>query len=859
MGLVGDIFVKIGLNVKDFQKGLKKAESSMKDVGEGFQKTGEAMATAISLPLAGLGALAVKGAVDVQKSQGTIQAQLGLTKDEAEKLQGVVTNLFNEGLGGDMSEVTNSVSTVIRNLHSLEGASDETVQNVARNTMNLASTFDSDAGEITKTVNAMQESFDGLSVEESFDLITNGFQNGLDYSGEFLDSVNEYSGQFSNLGFSVGEMFTLFQKGAETGAFQLDKVGDVMKEFNIRLSDGTWEDYVGSLSKGTQQMYKDFQKTGKGGKELFQAVLGDINNLDNEQEQYILGQALMGSQFEDLGKKGVNALAYVTDEMGKAKGSTDAMNDALNKDIGTVMIASFREITTALEPIGTAIGKLAEEYLPPLIKKIEGLADWFTGLSDKSQGVVLALAGIGLVMPFVLIGVGALINSFGAIFGAMSGTIAIVGKVGGAFKKMKGALNLAKILPMITSPVGLIVLAIAGLIAVGILIWKNWDTIKEKAVEIWGGISSFFSETWTAISDGVSSFLSGMGKWFSDTWDSIKTKTSEVFNSIVDFLVEWGLKLFALTPIGLIVNLIISNWELIRDTTVIVFEMVVAIVRAIFLKIVEVLSPIVSSIWGFIKKAWENISTVTSTVFNFIKTLLTNIWNNIVNTIVPIVQKIWKKITDIWNKVSSTTSSVFQTIWKTVSGKFSEMYNSVKDIAGNIWSTVKDKFNKVKSAITEPVEDAKDSIRKALDKIKGFFDGLKLKIPFPSVPKISVSKGTKEFLGQDIPYPKFKVSWNAKGNIFTGATLLGGGQGVGEAGAEAVIPLERKRFFKPYVSEMASILADIQGEKQGGNVVNHFTISELVVREEADIKRIADELERKQRKEERAKGTFSFA
>jgi phage-related minor tail protein len=860
MGMVGDIFVRLGLNVQDFQKGLKKAEASMKDVGEGFQKTGESMARAISLPLAGIGALAVKGAIDVQKSQGNIQAQLGITKDEAEKLQGVVNNLFSEGLGGDITEVQNSVTTVIRNLHSLEGASNDTVEKVARNTMNLAKTFDSDAGEITKTINGMQESFDGLSVEESFDLITNGFQNGLDYSGEFLDSVNEYSGQFSNLGFSVGEMFTLFQKGAESGAFQLDKVGDVMKEFNIRLSDGTWEDYADKLSSGTQQMYKDFKKTGKGGKELFQAVVGEINNMDNEQDQYMLGQALMGTQFEDLGKKGVNALAYVTDEMAKAKGSTDAMNEALNKDIGTVMIGAFREITVALEPIGTEIGKLAEEYLPPLIKKIEGLANWFTGLSDKSQGLVLALAGIGIVFPFILIGIGAVINSFGAIFGAMSGTIAIAGKVGGAFKKLKGALNLTKLVGLVTSPVGLIILAIAGLIAVGYLIWKNWDTIKAKAIEIWGAISSFFSETWSKISEGVSTFLTNVGNWFSEKWESIKTKTAEVFNSIVDFLVEWGLKLFSMTPIGMFVNLIIRNWDLIRDTTVIVFEMIVGIIRAIFLKIVEVVKPLVTAYLNMVKKSWTAVFNVTKKIFTSVKNFFVSLWKSLLSFVKPILTGIANFVSKSWNKVSSVTRVIFAIVKSTVYSVFNSVRNKISDVASSVYSSVKSKFGKMKNAMMEPINKAKDGISKAIGKIKSLFSGLRLKIPMPTVPKISVTKGYKTFLGQEIPYPKFKVGWNAKGNIFTGATLLGGGQGVGEAGAEAVIPLERKRYFKPYVAEMSRMLADMQGdEPSGNNVQNTFNISQLVVREEADIERIADELERKQRKEKRAKGSLVFS
>ena len=58
-------------------------------------------------------------------------------------------------------------------------------------------------------------------------LIAAGAQNGLDYSGELLDSISEYSVQFAKVGLDANDMFNIFQKGAESGAFNLDKVGDV--------------------------------------------------------------------------------------------------------------------------------------------------------------------------------------------------------------------------------------------------------------------------------------------------------------------------------------------------------------------------------------------------------------------------------------------------------------------------------------------------------------------------------------------------------------------------------------------------------------------------------------------------------
>lgn len=63
---------------------------------------------------------------------------------------------------------------------------------MTKDTMTIAESFDQEGNDITKSVNAMQNSFDNLSVDKSMDLITSGFQKGLNYSDEFLDSINEY-------------------------------------------------------------------------------------------------------------------------------------------------------------------------------------------------------------------------------------------------------------------------------------------------------------------------------------------------------------------------------------------------------------------------------------------------------------------------------------------------------------------------------------------------------------------------------------------------------------------------------------------------------------------------------------------
>ena len=208
-----------------------------------------------------------------------------------------------------------------------------------------------------------------------------------------------------------------------------------------------------------------------------------------------------------------------------------------------------------------------------------------------------------------------------------------------------------------------------------------------------------------------------------------------------------------------------------------------------------------------------------------IKSVVSSAWEGVKNKISSVLDGIKSTVSSAWDNIKNTASSAFE---------------SVKSTASNVW-------NGIKSAITRPIESAKDTVIGIVDKIKSAFSGMKISIPKPKLPHIDV--GSKSFLGGKVTIPTFSISWYAKGGFFDGATMIG----VGEAGKEAVLPLENKRNMKPYAEAVASLMNDLSNEPKG-NVYNNFNVSQLVVREEADIKKVAEELYTLQRREQRRRG-----
>ena len=246
---LGDTAEKVGSKMGDalgnVGGGLKSAFSdaaneSIPLVGKVGELTaglsGSAVAAiGVGAAAVGVGALAVGTANDISGAMNDFIAITGKGTEETERYQAVMEDIYANNYGESFSDIGQAMAEVTKQLGDMDDAS---LQNVTESAFALRDTFGYDIPESTRAAKAMVDNF-GVSGEEAMNLIASGAQNGLDYSGELLDSISEYSVQFDKMGLGAEDMFAIFQKGAESGAFNLDKVGDAVKEMSIRVVDGS--------------------------------------------------------------------------------------------------------------------------------------------------------------------------------------------------------------------------------------------------------------------------------------------------------------------------------------------------------------------------------------------------------------------------------------------------------------------------------------------------------------------------------------------------------------------------------------------------------------------------------------------
>lgn len=190
-----------------------------------------------------------------------------------------------------------------------------------------------------------------------------------------------------------------------------------------------------------------------------------------------------------------------------------------------------------------------------------------------------------------------------------------------------------------------------------------------------------------------------------------------------------------------------------------------------------------------------------------LKNKLVEIWNNIKTSVLNAVESLKSGLTEKWNAIKSKAESIWNSIksaastaWNaiktaitdpvsTINNTLSTLWSSIKSTATSTWNSIKSAastaWNAIKSAIIDPIETARDKIKGIIDKIKGFFPiSIGNVVSNLKLPHFSISG---KFSINPPSVPKLSVSWYKQGGIFDSPTIAG----IGEAGPEAVVPLDK--------------------------------------------------------------------
>lgn len=355
-----------------------------------------------------------------------------------------------------------------------------------------------------------------------------------------------------------------------------------------------------------------------------------------------------------------------------------------------------------------------------------------------------------------------------------------------------------------------------------------WTTIKDEALNIWNSLKEGFVRIVDSIKNAVQPVV--------DSFNNLKDKVVEVFTlfansdlgrALIDLLSSIGQTIFDIVVPAFngILRIASTVFQGLWNIVVTVFSAIVSVIGTLLSAIMDIISGILDIIVGIftldLGKILSGVSTIFSAILNVISSILSGVWNiimSIFTTIANFIGSILSTVVNIvigaFRGILTTILNVFNTAISVVKTALNFIFNIVSNILGKVSNSVRDKFDSIKNAISDKIDGAKDLVKKGIQKIKDFFN-FDWKLPKLKLPHFKV-KGS--FSLNPPKVPSFGVDWYAKGGVFEKPSVIG----VGEAGTEAVMPLQNNTEWIGTLASM--IVGEIRNiVPKPSNVINSTT------------------------------------
>lgn len=366
---------------------------SAEKLGGKLSDVGGKLTKSLTVPITGAAIAMGKFAMDTETDLATISGRLGTTAEDTQELKEVAQDLYNNGFGESLEDCVNDLVVLQQNIRETSNMTKEQKEDLLEQISTMKSLFGAESEEITRTLNNMLRNGLINNVQDGLDIITRGFQEGLNSGGDLLDVLYEYSPQFKKLGLEGSESLAYIKAGLDAGAYNADKMADALKELSIRAIDGSDTTIQGFelMGKNADEMMRKFAAGGETAQEALKETLEGLKNIQDPLNQDLAGVDLFGTMWEDSSKQAILAMGDVTGGLDNVAGAAKRASEEVNDTSAVKFTTALRECKSELIPLGTELLNMATEILPSLVEMVKGVSNAFNSMDKGTQKTVIKL------------------------------------------------------------------------------------------------------------------------------------------------------------------------------------------------------------------------------------------------------------------------------------------------------------------------------------------------------------------------------------------------------------------------------------------------------------------------------------
>lgn len=442
----------------EFSRKMAEVGDKVKAVGDKVAEVGEGMTRYVTGPIVAVGTASLGAFNEIDKGLDIITKKTGASGEAFEEFETIAKNIAS-----DMPVSFELIGEAVGEVNTRFGLTGEELESLSSQFVQFAKINDTT---VTASVDAVQKALSayglsGADASHVLDVLSATAQATGISTDKLTQGLVQNGTAFQEMGLSIDQSVQLMGQMEKSGANSETVMNGLRKALKNATADGVpfneaLIDLQNSILNGTESMdglTVAYDMFGKSGDQIYSAIKNGTIDFTN-----------FGSAVSEVD-------GTVTNTFNNTISPMEQFQTALNQ----LMILGYE--------IGNAIMPLIQQALETILPIIQSVTDAWNGLDEETQQNIIRIV---------------------AIVGAIGPLLVIVGKVisvVGTAIKIFSALKTAFL--VLSGPIGIVVGAIGGLIAIGVLLWKNWDTVKQKASELWSSITNTFNNIKTSIGNAI--------------------------------------------------------------------------------------------------------------------------------------------------------------------------------------------------------------------------------------------------------------------------------------------------------------------------------------------------------------------